>query len=393
MHGGVDIAIATRLVSDWVCWKDWSVTPDSSQREKAPAVFDSFQNVQPDALNPLECGVYQPHFYRKAYPRYMPFAPEQKLPWVWGYSFRRQRPILVPEQLAYYMDHRHGFPLFVQDCSNGCAAGSSLEEAMLFGLLELIERDAFLITWYAQLAPRRIEPESCRDQTTLAILDRIDRLGYDIYLLDTRLDVSPPSVVAVAVLRQDGPGKLVLAAGASLDPENAIRAALFEVAAYIPAFPTRMAKDMDALQEMTRDYGKITHLEHHALVYALPEMAPKAYFLFQNANLSSVADLYANWLEQRPHSHNLLDDLQYCIDEVLRLGMDVIVVEQTCPEQARAGIKTASVIVPGLLPIDFGWGHERVFDLPRLRTAPRAAGYLEKDFDPAMSNRDPHPFP
>jgi ribosomal protein S12 methylthiotransferase accessory factor len=362
-------------------------------RGKKTVVFDSYQNLRPHALNPLECGVYQPDFYRRPKSIYVPFTPERELPWVWGYSFRQQRPILVPEQLAYYMDYRNEYPAFVQDCSNGCATGSSLEEAIFFGLLELIERDAFLITWYARLAPCKIDPWSCRDRSTLDILDRIDRLNYDVYLFDTRLDVMPPSVVAVALLREDAPGKLVLAAGSSFDPEDAIRAALCEVAAYIPTFAVRLETDMEAMQAMARDYRKLTKLEHHSLLYGLPEMATKASFLFQNASTSSVEELYADWIEKRPRSHDLLDDLRYCIDEIIRLGMDVIVVEQTCPEQEQVGIKAASVIAPGLLPIDFGWGRDRVFDLPRLRTVPRTAGYLDKDFEPTLSNPAPHPFP
>ncbi|HVB62565.1 MAG TPA: TOMM precursor leader peptide-binding protein [Ktedonobacteraceae bacterium] len=362
-------------------------------RGKKTVVFDSYKNLQPQALNPLDCGVYQPDFYGKPKSIYIPFTPEREIPWVWGYSFRQERPILVPEQLAYYMDYRNEYPAFVQDCSNGCATGSSLEEAIFFGLLELIERDAFLITWYARLAPRKIDPWSCSDRSTLDILDRIDRLNYDVYLFDTRLDVTPPSVVAVALLREDDLGKLVLAAGSSFDPEDAIRAALCEVAAYIPTFAVRLAQDMEVMQAMARDYRKITRLEHHSLLYGLPEMAPKVDFLFQNAGTSTVAELYEDWIEKRPHSHDLLDDLHYCIDEIVQLGMDVIVVEQTCPEQEQVGIKAASVIVPGLLPIDFGWGRDRVFDMPRLRTVPRTAGYLEKDFDPALSNPAPHPFP
>ncbi len=362
-------------------------------RGKRTVVFDSYKNLQPDALNPLDCGVYQPDFYRKTNSIYVPFTPEREIPWVWGYSFRRSQPILVPEQLAYYMDYRNEYPAFVQDCSSGCATGSSLEEAILFGLLELIERDAFLITWYARLAPRKIDPRSCRNRSTLDILDRIDRLNYEVYLFDTRLDVTPPSVVAVALLREEGLGKLVLAAGSSLDPDDAIRAALCEVAAYIPTFSIRLRSNMEVMQAMARDYSKVTKLEHHSLLYGLPEMASKADFLFQNPSISTVAELYHEWEEKRPHSHDLLDDLRYCIDELLRPGMDVIIVEQTCPEQERVGIRAASVIVPGLLPIDFGWGRDRVFDLPRLRTVPRTAGYLEKDFDPALSNPAPHPFP
>jgi len=58
---------------------------------------------------------------------------------VWGYSCATADLWLVPEILTYYhsTEPRHGS---VQECSNGCASGGSMVEAILFGLLELIER-------------------------------------------------------------------------------------------------------------------------------------------------------------------------------------------------------------------------------------------------------------
>ena len=67
--------------------------------------------------------------------------------WVWGYSFLQERPILVPELLAYYsLGYGEGF---VYETSNGCALGGSLEEAIFHAILEVVERDSFLLTWYA----------------------------------------------------------------------------------------------------------------------------------------------------------------------------------------------------------------------------------------------------
>ncbi len=70
--------------------------------------------------------------------------------WVWGYSFLKERPILIPELLAYYsLGYEEGF---VYETSNGCALGGSLEEAIFYGIMEIVERDSFLMTWYAELA-------------------------------------------------------------------------------------------------------------------------------------------------------------------------------------------------------------------------------------------------
>ena len=69
--------------------------------------------------------------------------------WVWGYSFLQERPILVPELLAYYsLSCGEGF---VYETSNGCALGGSLEEAIFHAIMEVVERDSFLLTWYARL--------------------------------------------------------------------------------------------------------------------------------------------------------------------------------------------------------------------------------------------------
>jgi ribosomal protein S12 methylthiotransferase accessory factor len=74
-------------------------------------------------------------------------------------------------------------------------------------------------------------------------------------------------------------------------------------------------------------------------------------------------------------------------------GFDVIVVDQTFPLQRDLGLRTAKVIVPGLLPIDFGWHRQRALLLPRLRTALHQAGLRDRDLTPADFNPAPHPFP
>src|SRR5205085_812111 len=141
-----------------------------------------------------------------------------KMYWVWGYSLTERRYILVPEQLVYYCNHSYRQPLFVHECSNGCASGTSFEEAILYALLELMERDEFLITWFAKLALPKLDYSNVRDRQFQFICDRINRLGYDVTLFDMRLDMPIPVVLAVALRRDGGMGALSLAAGAGLDP-------------------------------------------------------------------------------------------------------------------------------------------------------------------------------
>ena len=68
-------------------------------------------------------------------------------------------------------------------------------------------------------------------------------------------------------------------------------------------------------------------------------------------------------------------------------------VDQTAPEQERMGLRTVCTIVPGLLPIDFGWARQRALTMPRLRTACGGPGCGPTTSARTSIRRVPHPFP
>lgn len=362
-------------------------------RKKEVAVFDCYQNLKQHALNPLDCGLYDAHFYPKHH-FFEPFSPTRDYYWVWGYSLTHSRPILVPEQLVYYTDYTRQQSLFVQDCSNGCAIGSCLEEAIFSGLMELIERDSFLISWSAKLPLPQIDPWSCRTPETLFLLDRIERLGCEVHFLDMRLDLGIPAVMGLTRRRDQNLGAMVFAAGCSFDPEKAISGALIEIASYVCDFDRRVAAEQSKVREMMDDYHKVEKLGDHAMLYGLPEMAERVDFLFNSSVCRSVDETYQQWREECPRNLDLRDDIRFCVERLRSVGLDqVIVIDQTSPEQEHLGFNTACVIVPGLVPIDFGYGRERGNTLRRLYTVPRTAGFRKTDLTPAELNSDPHPFP
>ncbi len=364
-------------------------------RAKRTLVRGSYRDLHDNALDPRTCGLYPAETYRELPKRLEPFDPDQNIAWVWGYSFKHARPILVPEGLAYYFPQSE--KVFVDDTSNGCAIGSCLEEAMFHGLLELIERDSFLLHWYAQLAAPQIDPRSIRTSKTLHVLDRIERIGYQLYLLDTRLDIPIPSVTALGILKEDKLGKLVISAGASPDPDQAIHAAVSELAAYMSSIQERVTPELANLQEMSRDFRKVTSIEQHTLLYGLPEMAKHAMFLLRNPTTRTVNDTYDAWDQQRLRHHDLRADLLDCMQYIFDLDMDVIVVDQTAPELQGTELTVVRVLVPGLVPIDFGWGRHRISGLPRVLSVPRQqpvnAAPRSQDFDLEHVNLTPHPFP
>ncbi|MEU8777927.1 TOMM precursor leader peptide-binding protein [Streptomyces sp. NPDC048606] len=359
-------------------------------RSRVTSVRGSLREFADRAVDPRDVGLYDEEFHRDN-PRVRPFDPDREIPWVWGWSLRDEAPRLVPEVLTYY--HAPGLEnRFVQESSNGCASGGSLAEAAYFGLMEVVERDAFLLTWYGRQGLPEIDPATSARASTRAMVDRLALYGYRARFFDTRISFPIPVVTAVAERFDGGTGRMCFGAGAGLDPESALDSALCEIATDAVNLPGRTERDGDRLRAMAADFSLVTALHDHPLVYGVPEMGRHADFLLRGGPrgpLRSVADL----APERPVSHDVREDLARCVEAVADRGFDVVVVDQTLPEQRVLGLHTVSVLVPGLLPIDFGWSRQRALGMPRLRTALREAGLRERDLVPADLHVAPHPFP
>ncbi|MEE1795373.1 TOMM precursor leader peptide-binding protein [Streptomyces sp. BE308] len=361
------------------------------RRRGTSPVVDSYTNLADRALNPADCGFYAPETYARDH-LVSPFDPDRAIPWVWGHSLRDDRPVLVPSRLAHYSAGVEA-DNFVFECSNGCATGGSLEEAILFGLLELVERDAFLLAWYGRARLAEIDLGSCRSPAVRSMLDRAALHGYDVHAFDTRMDLAVPVVTALAVRRDGGTGTLSFSAAAGFDPEGTVEAALSEVLTYIPHLPYQVAERLPELELMAGDFTKVLHLKDHAQLYGLPSMTGHAREYLEPTAVAPLDETFADWQELRPRTGDLLDDLRLLRDRLTAAGYDVIAVDQTTPEQHRMGLHTVSTTVPGLLPLDFGWTRQRALRMPRLRTALRAAGRRPDDLPEGEIKAVPHPFP
>src|SRR5262249_55595884 len=78
----------------------------------------------------------------------VPLDPDAEIDWTPAWPLPRGEPRYLPTAFCYYSAPQpEGAPYCIGD-SNGCAAGNTLEEAILQGFLELVERDAVALWWY-----------------------------------------------------------------------------------------------------------------------------------------------------------------------------------------------------------------------------------------------------
>ncbi|MGW6291314.1 TOMM precursor leader peptide-binding protein [Streptomyces sp. NPDC055058] len=364
-------------------------------RGRAVTLTATLAELGPDAVDPRETGLYTDAFHAQN-PWVPPFTPDRRIPWVWGWSLRDARPRPVPEILAYY--HKPGIEhRFVQESSNGCASGGSLEEAVLSGLMEVLERDAFLLAWHGMQPLPEIDPATSRDPRTRYMVERMALYGYRARFFDTRIGFPVPVVTGVAERFDGGPARMCFGAGASLDPEAALAAALCEIATDSVQLLQRFRRDESDYRAMAADFTRITSLHDHPLVYAVPEMGRFADFLLRPGPARRAAERVEvaalRWDRADGSGPDVRDDLLAAVDAVTSAGFDVVVVDQTAPEQRALGLHTVKVLVPGLLPLDFGWTRQRARHLPRTFTALREAGLRPGDLTEADLNPGPHPFP
>jgi ribosomal protein S12 methylthiotransferase accessory factor len=358
----------------------------------------SFAEVRDRALDPRTLGLYPSERVAEPGFGFPPFDADRTCGWVWGYSFGRQEPILVPQGYAYYSTHLTDpdDPLFAFEISNGCALGSCLEEAILFGLLELAERDAFLMTWYARLPVPRIDLSSARDRS-IPLLARVieANTGYQVLAFDTTMEHGIPSVWAMAV---PPPGAeqpaLACAAGAHLDPELAASHALCEVGPLLADLINRYPDVRARSRALAGDPSQVVTMDDHCVLYADAEAAARLGFLTAAELSRSFADIQARCDIADAFRHaDLTDDLTEVMRRLGQHGLDVIVVNQTTPEHLADGFCCVKIIVPGLLPMTFGHHNRRTHGLPRLLEVPRLLGYRDHALRPDEINPHPHPFP
>lgn len=360
-------------------------------RGVATSVTASYQEVAGHALDPRDCGVYDDAFHAE-HPWILPFDPERPIRWVWAHSLCDDRPVLVPEVLGYY--HIPGQEnRFVQESSSGCATGASMVEAIWFGLLEVIERDAFLLGWYNGRQLPEIDISDSRLRATRATVDRLALHGYRARFFDARVTFPVPVVMGVAERVDGGVGRLCFGAGAALDPEAAIEAALCEIGTDAPNSQLRCTNHEFRLRPMVEDFGKVLSLHDHPLLHGIPEMRHYSDFLLAEQPTRTIHERFEIDRPRPIPSLDLEQDLATVLDMVTGAGFDVLVVDQTMPEQRDLGLHTVSVTVPGLLPLDFGWSRQRARRHPRMLTARRQAGLEVRDLTFEELTPAPHPLP
>lgn len=315
------------------------------------------------------------------------FDEDTRLRWAWGWSLTQDCARLVPAALVY-LGYEHGPDEadIGSSASTGLAAGLTPEAAILSGLYEVVERDAFALSWLFRQVRHKLLVDDAELRARLLADFAVDGARVRLDLFDLTSDIPIPSVLAVLRRPAEFGPALCVGAASRLSPRQAVRKSLLELGQGLPYLRTLMAQDRDwAARD---DYADLTSFDDHLLVYnKRSDMAAAALAFYDAARetgLSSLPDRSTGRLK---------GDVERCVDLLAQAGHEVIVVALTTPDLREAGFSVVRVLVPGLVPLhgDHGWPY---LGVARLRELPWRLGWVDREQDPlAAINPLPHPFP
>jgi thioglycine synthase len=209
------------------------ITPEEAQASAmATAIERSSAEYRAD---PMRLALYEEIGIRRAIdPAELilarPLEAGEKIHWSPGYDLLGKEEIWVPSNAVFlpYNTLGEAKGLFASD-PNGLAAGNTRDEAILAGLLEVLERDALSRAERNHSLGKRLsvaEAGPVRD-----LFDRYARSGIDItlWLVDTFTRIPTIAAAADDPVTRD-PAFLVMGSGAHPSPRAAAIQALTEVA-------------------------------------------------------------------------------------------------------------------------------------------------------------------
>jgi thioglycine synthase len=304
----------------------------------APALVDSYASAIESCkvLDPKALLLPQPHI------------PQSLMEWVGAYDLLNREEVFVSANAVY---HPYDAPgqcqkLFLSN-TNGLASGNVLEEAILHGLLEVIERDAISTAQFSRDLGKEIVLTEA-DGYLYELAQKFKDTGIELKVWLVPTDTGIPTVIAATDdVKLKDPALLVMGAGSHLKPEIAIARAITEAA------QSRVVQIQGAREDTDRE-GFIRSVGYD-------RMKRLNWFWFgegEKISLSEMEDLSRN---------SPAENIDVILEKLKGLVERVLVVDLSREEVA---VPVVRVIIPGF----------ELFTIDRDRKGKRINSGKKKDF-------------
>ncbi len=339
--------------------------------DKPPTISAQLSQLPGRAINPNDMYLFSEHQYAMAehinalkslnyfvHPKYN----DEQLEWSQIYSLTHQEMVYIPTSLLYFSYHRppkHGYCGFAE--SNGLAAGTTKEDALLQGIYEIIERDAVAIWWYNRLPAKGVDLLSFNDKWLNHAPQYYQQYRRNIWLLDVSADMGVPVFVACSMRTDKPQADIIFGAGCHANP---LIAAI------------RAVSECNQFLSMVRDVGITTD------TYQLNDQMLLQWC--QQANLENQP----YFAPQTPYKlasdyhfiqHEFVNqDIEQLQKTIAKKGMELLAYNHTRPD---IGAPVVRAIIPGMRHFRPRFAPGRLYDVP-ITTGQLAIPHLESELNP-----------
>jgi ribosomal protein S12 methylthiotransferase accessory factor len=283
-----------------------------------------------------------------------PFDPSAEIEWSPVWSLRDECFKYLPTSLLYFFHTGGSAAGYIHADSNGCAAGNTIEEAIVQGFLELVERDSYAIWWYNRLQRSELDLNRFDDPYVRDLKAQLANTGRRLWVLDITSDLGIPSFVALSHAVQNGHDFVEYGSGAHFDPRIALLRALTEVNQFLSIGLMGARNAAPSSREGATPF----YLRDHT-------------YLTPNGHSPARPDRSSNFggLDKR-------EQVMACMKLAKGHGLDFLVLDQTRPD---IEVPVVRVIVPGLRHFYRRFAPGRLYDVPiklKLRDRPLSENEL-----------------
>ena len=286
---------------------------------------------------------------------------DQVIRWVRAVSLLDGKIVFVPAVMTYlYLRYAHPGERIWLPISTGCAAHTSLEKAVLSGIMEVVERDAISITWLQRLPLPRIEVDDLPSDLKpyWLALDRGSTMIQPSFF-DATTDIGFPTVYGIQVCSTVPEATTLVSCSTALNPAEALAKTIRDMAHIRVAFRHR--------HSVPESWDEFTSIFHGAAFMARAEHASAFNFLLESKSVRRLSELSRR---AEPWKGNDREQLTAVIQRLQALRLNVYAVELSTDEALRAGIRVVRVIIPGLQPLSVHYrarflGHDRLYQCPQ----------------------------
>lgn len=300
---------------------------------------------------------------------------DKKFGWTRGVTLKDGRVSFLPAQLVYLNYIRNKTePLFpYPHNSNGAAAGKSRDQAILNGIYEIVERDAFMCIYLNRISPPVINLKLIKDKIFREIIEKCARYKLELYVLDITTDIGIPSYLSILIDRTGLGPAVSVGAKSGLKTKNTILGAIGE------SFMVRLY-----VKYMLKDgviFGTSDAKKNNIF-------ADRAEYWFTKDKIKDIEFLLTGKCkkERKGFSGTINDELKVISELLYKKGYDIYIKDLTMDKFVKS-LSVCKVFIPGLQPLYLKESEKKIsLNFERLKVM---ANFFSSNY---KLNSIPHPF-